>query len=153
MGKPSVAENCSEVRTSENKKIIIAEKMSVIAHLANGYTCVQEDLDEAWRTLMLAQHHDSWIVPYNGLNKFGTWADQIKRWTDETNTVADKITAASIFSFDNDTINTEKPRDLYVFIIHWEQKRKELVTVELPQEYADFDLEVNDYRNKKLIIQ
>lgn len=96
-----------EVRTSENK-IIIAEKMSVIAHLANGYTCVQEDLDEAWRTLMLAQHHDSWIVPYNGLNKFGTWADQIKRWTDETNTVADKITAASIFSFDNDTINTEK---------------------------------------------
>ena len=48
-----------EVRTSENK-IIMAEKMSVIAHLANGYTCVQEDLDEAWRTLMLAQHHDSW---------------------------------------------------------------------------------------------
>ncbi len=73
---------------------------------------------------MLAQHHDSWIVPYNGLNKFGTWADQIKRWTDETNTVADKITAASIFSFDNDTINTEKPRDLYVFIIHWEQKKR-----------------------------
>ena len=29
-------------------------------------------------------------------------------------------------------------------------KRKELVTVELPQEYADFDLEVNDYRNKKV---
>ena len=27
-------------------------------------------------------------------------------------------------------------------------KRKELVTVELPQEYADFDLEVNDYRIK-----
>ncbi len=47
MGKPSVAENCSRSTYSENK-IIIAEKMSVIAHLANGYTCVQEDLDEAW---------------------------------------------------------------------------------------------------------
>ena len=138
-----------EVRTSENK-IIIAEKMSVIAHLANGYTCVQEDLDEAWRTLMLAQHHDSWIVPYNGLNKFGTWADQIKRWTDETNTVADKITAASIFSFDNDTINTEKAQGFVRVYNTLGTKRKELVTVELPQEYADFDLEVNDYRNKKV---
>ena len=138
-----------EVRTSENK-IIMAEKMSVIAHLANGYTCVQEDLDEAWRTLMLAQHHDSWIVPYNGLNKFGTWADQIKRWTDETNTVADKITAASIFSFDNDTINTEKAQGFVRVYNTLGTKRKELVTVELPQEYADFDLEVNDYRNKKV---
>ena len=119
-----------EVRTSENK-IIIAEKMSVIAHLANGYTCVQEDLDEAWRTLMLAQHHDSWIVPYNGLNKFGTWADQIKRWTDETNTVADKITAASIFSFDNDTINTEKAQGFVRVYNTLGTKRKELVTVEL----------------------
>lgn len=97
--------------------------------------------------------YDSWIVPYNGLNKFGTWADQIKRWTDETNTVADKITAASIFSFDNDTINTEKAQGFVRVYNTLGTKRKELVTVELPQEYADFDLEVNDYRNKKLIIQ
>ena len=123
--------------------------MSVIAHLANGYTCVQEDLDEAWRTLMLAQHHDSWIVPYNGLNKFGTWADQIKRWTDETNTVADKITSASICSFDNDTINSENAQGFVRVYNTLGIRRTEQVNVVLPQEYADTDLEVNDCRNKK----
>ena len=56
----------------------------------------EADMDEAWRTLMLAQHHDSWIVPYNGLNRKGTWADQIKRWTDSTNHIADGIIEASI---------------------------------------------------------
>ena len=50
----------------------MAEKMSVMAYLENKYLCRQADMDEAWRTLMLAQHHDSWIVPYNGLNRKGT---------------------------------------------------------------------------------
>ena len=50
----------------------MAEKMSVMAYLENKYICRQADMDEAWRTLMLAQHHDSWIVPYNGLNRKGT---------------------------------------------------------------------------------
>ena len=89
-----------------------------------GTSCVQEDLDEAWRTLMLAQHHDSWIVPYNGLNKFGTWADQIKRWTDETNTVLIKLQLLLYSVLITILLILKKPRDLYVFIIHWEQKEK-----------------------------
>lgn len=92
-----------EVRTSENK-MVMAEKMSTMAYLANGYTCSQADLDEAWRTLMLAQHHDSWIVPYNGLNKQGTWADAIKRWTDSSNAIADRIIESSMQSFDKDGV-------------------------------------------------
>lgn len=88
-----------EVRASENK-IVMAEKMSVMAHLMNGYSYAQADMDEAWRTLMLAQHHDSWIVPYNRLDKRGTWADAIKRWTDQTNGIADGIVEASMRSFD-----------------------------------------------------
>lgn len=37
---------------------------------------------EAWRNLALAQHHDAWIVPYNGLLKKGmTWADWVDVWT------------------------------------------------------------------------
>ena len=56
----------------------------------------------------------------------------------------------SIFSFDNDTINTEKAQGFVRVYNTLGTKRTELVTVELPQEYADFDLEVNDYRNKKV---
>jgi alpha-mannosidase len=44
--------------------------------------------DEAWRNVLLTQHHDCWIVPYNG--RLGnTWADQVRRWTNFSNAVSD----------------------------------------------------------------
>ena len=79
-----------QVRTAENN-LVMAEKLSVMARVENDYRYREADMDEAWRTLMLAQHHDSWIVPYNGLHKQGTWADAIRRWTGSTNTITDKI--------------------------------------------------------------
>lgn len=84
-----------QVRTSENK-LVTAEKLSAMAHLGNSYRYRQADLDEGWRTLMLAQHHDSWIVPYNGLHNQGTWADAIRRWTDNSNQKADDIVQAAL---------------------------------------------------------
>ena len=54
-----------EVRQSENL-IVMAEKMAALDYLYNKGTWPCEDFAEAWRTLMLAQHHDCWIVPYNG---------------------------------------------------------------------------------------
>ncbi|MDE6403796.1 MAG: alpha-mannosidase [Muribaculaceae bacterium] len=69
-----------EVRQAENN-MLMAEKIGAIAHICAGAQPDQTAMDEAWRQLMLAQHHDSWIVPYNGLWHFGTWADAIKLWT------------------------------------------------------------------------
>lgn len=69
-----------QVRRSENL-LPAAEKMATIARLSAGYDYPQERMDEAWRTLMLAQHHDSWIVPYNRLHGQGTWAEHIAHWT------------------------------------------------------------------------
>lgn len=69
-----------QVRRSENL-LPAAEKMATLARLTTGYDYPQEEMDEAWRTLMLAQHHDSWIVPYNRLHGQGTWAEHIARWT------------------------------------------------------------------------
>jgi alpha-mannosidase len=50
-------------------------------------------MDEAWRTLLLSQHHDCWIVPYNenNLKKGGTWADDVVKWTGNTNARCDSI--------------------------------------------------------------
>lgn len=87
-----------QVRESENK-LVMAEKAGVIANLANGYRYGQATLDEGWRTLMLAQHHDSWIVPYNGLNKQGTWAQHIRRWTAATDSLCDGVIADALQSF------------------------------------------------------
>ena len=72
-----------QVRHAEHL-LLEAERLSSMQYLLTGKHPDQPSLDEAWRTLMLAQHHDSWIVPYNRLNQQGTWADNIALWTDKT---------------------------------------------------------------------
>lgn len=138
-----------EVRTSENK-MVMAEKMSMMAQLENGYSFEQADLDEAWRTLMMAQHHDSWIVPYNGLDKRGTWADAIKRWTDQTNRVADQIIGAAMQSFDQGNA-ARNGQQGYVRVYNTlGSKRTETVNILLPGEYAATDIEVYDGKRKEM---
>jgi len=86
-----------EVRASEIN-ITNAEKMSVIANLANGFTYNQAAIDEAWRTLLLSEHHDSWIVPYNGLQGNGTWATHIKDWTESCDRIASGVSMKAAYS-------------------------------------------------------
>ena len=75
------------VRRAENY-LVDAEKRMVIQnlcspsmfpHLTNGESL--KTMNEAWRTLLLSEHHDCWIVPYNNLNQYGTWADNVNLWT------------------------------------------------------------------------
>lgn len=88
-----------EVREAENG-ITMAEKMGVIANIAGGYRYDQADVDEAWRCLLLSQHHDSWIVPYNNLKNQGSWADWIcGRWTGTTDRVAKRVIGQAQMSF------------------------------------------------------
>lgn len=123
-----------------------------MAYLKNKYTCPQADMDEAWRTLMLAQHHDSWIVPYNGLNKQGTWADQIKRWTDSTNAIADGIIGASMQSFDNPIAQQKKvTQQQYIRVFNTlGTERKETMNVLLPSESGYSDLGIYDWKGKEI---
>lgn len=75
-----------QVRRTENG-IVQTEKEGAIAFLENGFRYDRKLMDEAWRTLMLSQHHDSWIVPYNRLNRRGTWADNIVLWTQASDSI------------------------------------------------------------------
>jgi alpha-mannosidase len=78
-----------EVRAAENK-VVAAEKLASMAALYKATPWPGISFDEAWRTLLLAQHHDCWIVPYNvraGL----TWADHTKQWTGNTIHRSDSI--------------------------------------------------------------
>ena len=84
-----------EVRAGENR-VIAAEKMAAMANLSCGYICESARLDEAWRTLMLSQHHDSWIVPYNRLNERHTWAEEIACWTGNTLRISDEIIGEAV---------------------------------------------------------
>ena len=92
------------VRRSENN-LLAAEKMGVMARLGTGWKGVGGrnpygiSLSEGWRNLLLAQHHDSWIVPYNGLKGSGSWADWIcHRWTPKADEIAERYFLAAAYA-------------------------------------------------------
>jgi len=120
-----------QVRASENK-ILQAEKIVSMAHIDNKIGAAAHDFEKAWRSLLLAQHHDSWIVPYNGLNKKHTWAQEIKVWTDNTNAIADSLIQMADFSY----LNNNKSKSLGFIKIYntLSNHRKELIAINLPAE-------------------
>jgi alpha-mannosidase len=69
-------------------RLLIAEKVAAMAFVDAGRLPMTDAFAEAWRNVLLTQHHDCWIVPYNG--RLGsTWADQVRRWTNLSNAVSD----------------------------------------------------------------
>ena len=74
-------------RAAEHR-LLVAEKLAALALVEAGRAPNTGTFDEAWRNVLLTQHHDCWIVPYNG--RLGnTWADQVRRWTTLANAVSD----------------------------------------------------------------
>lgn len=129
-----------QVRKSENE-LIMAEKMASIDFLMNGKPWPTSDFAEAWRTLMLAQHHDCWIVPYNG-KPGATWADKVTRWTDSSNQIAaQKIN--NLFK----TAQSEEDKYIQVFnTLGW--PRTDLVTIALPKNAATSNWEIYNSQGK-----
>jgi alpha-mannosidase len=88
-GSQALQRIAQQVRAAENK-LAAAEKYAAISTLRHQQPWPQQALDTAWKSLLLAQHHDCWIVPYNG-DKGDTWIDKVKRWTDKTLAVSDSL--------------------------------------------------------------
>ncbi len=89
-----VAQN---VRQAENR-IVMAEKMATLSSALLDTPWPKAPLDEAWRTLLLSQHHDCWIVPYN--RRFDrTWAENVALWTESTRKTSDDVIADSSKNF------------------------------------------------------
>lgn len=82
-----------QVRVSENK-LIEAEKLASMAAIYKGAVWPKTSLDQAWTRLLLSQHHDCWIVPYN-MGQGNTWADKVVSWTGISNHNADSIMHAA----------------------------------------------------------
>lgn len=137
-----------EVRVSENK-IIIAEKIAAMANIDNKYNPIQERIDEAWRTLMMAQHHDSWIVPYNRLKKDCTWAQEITLWTNNTNKISDKVIDEAIDSYNTNT-SRDAENKTYIRVYNTlGVKRTEVVKALIP---STKDGEVVVYNSKNELL-
>lgn len=137
-----------QVRFTENY-LVKAEKIMTMANIAEGFSIPIADLDAGWRTLLLAQHHDSWIVPYNGLRKGVTWADEIKTWTDASNEVADDIIARSDNALSHPVTSTDALGFIRVYNT-LSERRKEVYSYILPNELKGKDIIVYNAKGKKV---
>ena len=136
-----------QVRYSENV-IVTAEKMLTMANIETGFAIPESLIEEAWRTLLLAQHHDSWIVPYNRLKKNRTWAEEIKLWTDSTNAIAGRIIDQS----QSQLVSQKNPATGHYLRIYntLPEERQEILSVKLPSGLASKDITVWDIHGKQL---
>jgi alpha-mannosidase len=126
-----------QVRQAENT-LIRTEKILSMAAIENGQVYPDSLMDEAWRTLLLAQHHDSWIVPYNRLRKNRTWADEIARWTDNSCTLSEQA------------LQSGKTASLNQFRVYntLSEKRTEIISVQLPNKWINKEITVVDLAGK-----
>lgn len=135
-----------EVRVSENT-IVMAEKIAAMANIDNNYYPDQNKIDDGWRTLMMAQHHDSWIVPYNGLYKNRTWAQEITLWTNNTNEISNQVIEEATNSYLSGKSNSKGYVRVYNTLA---VKRSEVVRVSLPSSVAGHKVAVYNSGNKLL---
>jgi alpha-mannosidase len=137
-----------KVRVSENK-IIVAEKLASVAGVYKGFSWPAASLDEGWRTLLLSQHHDCWIVPYNG-KPGNTWADKVGKWTGTTDKISDSIIQLSIHKLSESAGN----KNQYIRVFNTTgNKRNEIVKVSLPATWKTNDARVLDSKDNELLSQ
>ncbi len=118
------------VRRGEND-LLQSEQIASMAYLQKGVLPDQAAIDEAWRVLMLSQHHDSWIVPYNRLNERGTWAENIDDWCATTcqNAAAVQQQAMGVLAASGAT-----EKEAYFRVYNTQPfARREVVRVALPE--------------------
>ncbi len=111
------------VRVSENK-IVQAEKIASFQSIDKKIPYPSDVFEKAWQPLLLSQHHDCWIVPYNG-QPGDTWADKVNTWTAFTDSKSDSV----IFSESN--LKIEAPAlKVYNTTLY---DRKEWIAAKLPK--------------------
>lgn len=109
------------------------EKIATMAHLWKGLDWENWKLKEAWRGLLLSQHHDCWIVPYNG-KKGESWADKVCDWTSVSKHYGNEIINRSACSFGDNVIASD---GVLVFNTLG-YPRKEVITVSHPKTHKEY---------------
>lgn len=105
-GSQVLQQIAQKVRKAENK-IVIAEKLSALANIYKSVPVNAALIDEAWRTLLLSQHHDCWIVPYNG-RPGDRWIEKVNRWTATTENNSQTVIDTAINAFSPASYSSDK---------------------------------------------
>ena len=138
-----------QVRAAENK-LIMTEKLAVLANHYAGTVWPADGLDGGWRNLMLAQHHDCWIVPYNG-RVGNTWADKVTRWTGETVAASEEIMRQATADLSRGRVDRAAT---YVRVFNTlGVRRQEVVSVVLPIDWTNATARVLDSSGHEVAAQ
>ena len=134
-----------EVRATENK-LTMAEKIAVFGKLCCGVDYPESELDEAWRCLMLSQHHDCWIVPYNK-RPGGNWATNVTEWTTKADMIADKAISSVVEAISGANVVTSNK--ILVFNTLG-SARSGIAKITIPDSVNSDNLSINDISGRKL---
>ncbi len=134
-----------QVRVSENK-IPAAEKIAAMATIAKSVSFPSNTFDEAWQNLLLAQHHDCWIVPYNN-HQGRSWAQHVTNWTGIANRKSDSIIQASLQSLFRADGNMTSVKVVNTMAI----ARDEVVCIAKPEALKELNIQVIDGSTNKVI--
>ena len=132
-----IAQQC---RRAENT-ILSTEKLAAMAKLVAAAPWPEASFNKAWPTLLLAQHHDCWIVP-NNARRGDSWADKVGRWTGSTREICANVAKQSLAALAPSGTSGDAWR-IRVFNTLGVQRR-ELVEIPLPAEIAATPLAVRD---------
>ncbi|WP_380880957.1 glycoside hydrolase family 38 C-terminal domain-containing protein [Sphingobacterium griseoflavum] len=133
-----------QVRQTE-KRMVYTEKSAAFDHLKGIASYPTADFKRAWRPLMLAQHHDCWIVPYNRVDSL-SWAEKVMQWTEETHAIADSI--ASLPKNNYDPKSTLVVRNLQAY------DRTDIAQITFPNtQIIDTNQVVVDRKGKPVLTQ
>ncbi|MFC6100487.1 glycoside hydrolase family 38 C-terminal domain-containing protein [Olivibacter domesticus] len=133
-----------QVRKAENK-LLMAEKWAAMDHALYGTVWSDSVFRGAWYPLLLAQHHDCWIVPYNKVDSLD-WAAKVRQWTSVTEQLADEVMASG------DTLESIVPTTLIVRnTLPYE--RNDIVDYILPDAQVDTGLVVLNAKEETMPTQ
>lgn len=134
-----------QVRATENK-LLATEKFLGINQLISPKAWPQAALDTAWRTLLLSQHHDCWIVPYNG-KKGDTWANKVVSWTNKSKAIADSLIRGFDTNIGENQQDVKGKTTVTVFNTQIRQ-RNEPVMVPMPDDFKNSKFSVSDLEGR-----
>lgn len=145
-GSPVLQKIAQEVRMAENR-IVAAEKLTALAKIDADVAWPQASFDEAWRTLLLAEHHDCWIVPYN-LKNGRTWAEHVATWTGATCQTSEAAAQKAVVSL---SPPFAKPDQAGVRVFNTlGVARTALTSVRLPRDWEDAETVVLDQQDREI---
>jgi alpha-mannosidase len=137
-----------QVRVTENN-LVKAEKLAAMAKVYKNAPWPKAALDQGWTRLLLSQHHDCWIVPYN-MGQGNTWADKVVTWTGITNKNTDSVITSSTEKLTNGQAKFDAK---YVRVFNTlGVKRNGLARVAIPADWGN-DVTVVNSKNQEVFSQ